>query len=57
MTAAQAKADRARRILRALYAKRAPAPILRRAERLYHRASCDAFVAKHMVAKATGEQQ
>lgn len=44
---AQDKAERAWRVLRALYAKRASAPILRRAERLYHRLACDAFVAKH----------
>lgn len=48
---AQQKSDNARRILRALYAKRAPAPILRRAERLHHKLSCDAFIAKHMAAK------
>jgi hypothetical protein len=44
---AQEKADNARRVLTALYAKRAPSAVLRRAERLYHRASCNAFVAKH----------
>jgi hypothetical protein len=48
---AQEKSDRARRVLRALYAKRAPAPVLRRAERLNHKLSCAAFVAKHMAAK------
>lgn len=47
MAAAQEKADRAWRVLRALYAQRAPAAVLRRAERLYHRLACDAFVAKH----------
>jgi hypothetical protein len=54
VSAAQQKADNARRVMRALYAKRAPAAVLRRAERLYHRLSCDAFVAKHMSAKAMG---
>lgn len=49
---AQQKSDSARRILRALYAKRAPAPILRRAERLNHKLACDAFVAKHTARRA-----
>jgi hypothetical protein len=51
---AQTKADKAYRLLRALYAKRAPAAALRRAERFYHRAACNAFVAKHMARKAEG---
>lgn len=37
---------RAMRVLQALYAKRAPAAILRRAERLVHRLSNAAFEAR-----------
>ena len=44
---AVAKRDRAYRLLRAFYAKRSPKPVVLRAERLYHRLACDAFVAKH----------
>lgn len=51
---AQLKRERARRVLFALYGKRAPAAVLRRAEKLYHRLSCAAFVEKHMAIKATG---
>jgi hypothetical protein len=50
---AQAKADKARRLMRSLAEKRAPAAIQRRAERLYHRAACAAFIAKHMQRKVS----
>lgn len=42
---AQQKASKAYHLLRALYAKRAPAAVLRRAERLVHITSCRAFAA------------
>jgi len=44
---AQEKRDSAYRLVRSFYAKRAPWQIVRRAERLYHRLACEAFVAKH----------
>ncbi len=51
MTTAQDKADRASRILKAVYAKRAPWAVQRRAERLYFRLANQAFVVKHMARK------
>jgi hypothetical protein len=53
MSAAE-KASRARRVMFALSARRINATVMRRAERLYHKLACDAFVAKHMASKATG---